>query len=71
MAALLSLIMVVGLVPLDALAWGTEGQVCSSGFGGAYVGYDGENYYSASTLEFIAYDDDGNTTKHSKAAGNA
>ena len=55
MAALLSLIMVVGLVPLDALAWGTEGQVCSSKFGDAYVGFDGEKYYSHSTVDFIAY----------------
>ena len=71
MAALLSLIMVVGLVPLDALAWGTEGQVCSSKFGDAYVGFDGEKYYSASTVDFIAYDDDGNTTRHQKTGGNA
>ena len=71
MAALLSLIMVVGMVPLNTFAWGTEGQVCSSKFGDAYLGFDGENYYSASTIDFIAYDDDGNTTKHTKAGGNA
>lgn len=71
MAALLSLIIVVGLVPLDALAWGTEGQVCSSKFGDPYVGFDGGNYYSASTVEFIGYDDEGNTTRYSKAGGNA
>lgn len=64
MAALLSVVMVAGMVPLNAFAWGTEGQVCSSSFGDKYVGYDGENYYSASTIEFIAYDKDGNTSKH-------
>ncbi len=71
MAALLSLIMVVGLVPLDALAWGTEGQVCSSSFGDKYLGFDGQNYYSASTIDFIAYDNDGNTSLHTKTGGNA
>lgn len=70
-AALLSLIMIVGLVPLNAFAWGTEGQVCSSTFGDKYVGSDGENYYSASTIDFIAYDKDGNTSKHTHAGGNA
>lgn len=72
MAALLSLIMVVGVVPLNgfAFAWGTEGQVCSSKFGDRYVGFDGENYYAASTVEFIVYDDDGNISRHSKTSGN-
>ncbi len=71
MAALLSLVMVAGMVPLNAFAWGNEGTVCSSAFGDRYIGYDGENYYSTSTIEFIAYDNDGNTSKHSRAGGNA
>lgn len=71
MSALLSVLMVVGMLPLSALAWGTEGQVCSSKFGDPYVGFDGENYYSASTVEFLVYDDEGNTTRHAKTGGNA
>ena len=70
-AALLTLIMVIGMVPLNAFAWGTEGEVCSSKFGSAYVGYDGGKYYSASKIDFIAYDSNGNITKHTKAGGNA
>lgn len=70
-AALLSLIMVVGLVPMDAFAWGTEGQACSSAFGDKYVGYDGENYYTPSTYDFIVYDKNGNTSKHTNAGGTA
>ena len=71
MAALLSLIMVIGLVPVDALAWGTEGQACSSAFGEKYVGYDGENYYTPSTYDFIVYDRNGNTSKHTNSGGTA
>lgn len=70
-AALLTLIMVIGMVPLNAFAWGTEGEVCSSKFGSAYVGYDGGKYYSASKIDFIAYDSNGNISKHTKAGGNA
>lgn len=70
-AALLTLIMIIGLVPLNAFAWGTEGEVCSSKFGSAYVGYDGGKYYSASKIDFIAYDSNGNISKHTKAGGNA
>lgn len=70
-AALLTLIMVIGMVPLNAFAWGTEGEVCSSKFGSAYVGYDGGKYYSASKIDFIAYDINGNISKHTKAGGNA
>ena len=70
-AALLTLIMIIGMVPLNAFAWGTEGEVCSSKFGSAYVGYDGGKYYSASKIDFIAYDSNGNISKHTKAGGNA
>ena len=52
-AALLTLIMIIGMVPLNAFAWGTEGEVCSSKFGSAYVGYDGGKYYSASKIDFL------------------
>lgn len=68
---LYTLIMVIGMVPLNAFAWGTEGEVCSSKFGSAYVGYDGGKYYSASKIDFIAYDSNGNISKHTKAGGNA
>lgn len=71
MAALLSMLMVAGVVPLNAFAWGTQGQVCSSAFGDKYVGSDGDNYYSASTYDYLVYDNEGNTTKHTKSAGNA
>ncbi len=71
MAALLSVLMVVGIVPLNAFAWGTEGQVCSSAFGDPYLSYDGENYYSASTYDYMVYDSEGNTTLHTITAGNA
>lgn len=71
MSALLSLMMVVGIVPLNAFAWGTTGQICSSDFGDKYVGYDGENYYSASTYDYLVYDKDGNVSKHTMSAGNA
>ena len=53
MAALLSMLMVAGVVPLNAFAWGTQGQVCSSAFGDKYVGSDGDNYYSASTYDTV------------------
>ena len=68
MAALLSMLMVAGVVPLNAFAWGTQGQVCSSAFGDKYVGSDGDNYYSASTYDYLVYDNEGNTTKHTKSA---
>ncbi len=42
-AALLTLIMVIGMVPLNAFAWGTEGEVCSSKFGSAYGGMTAES----------------------------
>lgn len=71
MGVLLSLIIVMRLIPLDVSAWGNEGEVCSSKFGDRYVGYDGEYYYSADTIDFIVYDGDGNVTKHTKAGGNA
>ena len=71
MSALLSLMMVVGIVPLNAFAWGTTGQTCSSDFGNKYVGYDGENYYSASTYDYLVYDKDGNVSKHTMSVGNA
>ena len=71
MAALLSMMMVAGAVPLNAFAWGTQGQVCSSAFGDKYVGSDGDNYYSASTYDYLVYDNEGNTTKHTKSSGNA
>ena len=61
---LYTLIMVIGMVPLNAFAWGTEGEVCSSKFGSAYVGYDGGKYYSASKIDIIAYDSNGNISKH-------
>lgn len=70
-AGLLSAIMIFSLAPTPALAWGTEGQVCSSKYGERYVGSDGQYYYSSSTVDFIAYDSNGNTTLHSSSGGNA
>lgn len=53
MVALLSTLLLIGIVPLNAFAWGTQGQVCSSAFGDKYVGSDGDNYYSASTYDYL------------------
>ena len=70
-AVFLALLMIVTAMPLTSFAWGVEGQVCSSKFGDRYVGADGQNYYSTSTIDFIAYDSEGNATRQQKAGGNA
>lgn len=70
-AALLSCLMIISIIPLNSFAWGTAGQTCSSEFSDRYVGYDGENYYSASTYDYIVYDKDGNVSKHTKSSGYA
>ena len=71
LSGFLAAVLFISGVPTTAFAWGTEGQVCSSKYGDRYVGADGQYYYAASVVDFIAYDDNGNVSVHSNASGNA
>ena len=72
LAIMLCLLTAFSAMPLTAFAWtGSEGVTCSSSFGDYYVGYDGGQYYSASTYDYLVYDSNGNTSLHTMSAGNA
>ena len=71
LSGFLAAVLFISGAPTTAFAWGTEGQVCSSKYGDRYVGADGQYYYAASVVDFIAYDDNGNVSVHSNASGNA
>lgn len=65
LAVLLSIMTLIHILPATAFALTTkEGEECSSTFGSAFVGADGEYYYSADNYPFIAYDKEGNITLH-------
>ena len=72
LAALLSLLTVIGLIPTTVFAFTpSEGQTVSSFYGDYYVSADGNYYYSASSYSFLVYDSDGNTSVQTISAGNA
>lgn len=69
-AGLLAVVMLLSAVPMTTFAWGYEGEVCSSKYGDRYVGADGEYYYSNSIIDYLVYDDNGNTSFHTQSGGN-
>ena len=72
LAAFLSLLTVIGLIPTTVFAFTpSEGQTVSSFYGDYYVSADGNYYYSASSYSFLVYDSDGNTSVQTISAGNA
>lgn len=69
-AGLLAVVMLLSAVPMTTFAWGYEGEVVSSKYGDRYVGADGGYYYSNSIIDYIVYDDNGNTSFHTQSGGN-
>lgn len=72
LALLLCLLSVLTILPSTAFAWtSSEGVTCSSSFGEYYVGADGGQYYSASSYQYLVYDENGSTTLKTMNAGSA
>lgn len=69
-AGLLAIVMLLSAVPMTTFAWGYEGEVVSAKYGDRYVGADGGYYYSNSVIDYIVYDDNGNTSFHTQSGGN-
>lgn len=59
LSAFLAVLMVIAMLPTSAFAWSVdEGTKCTSTYGDAYLGSDGDHYYSKSGNKLF-YNDDG------------
>lgn len=68
-AAVLSAVMCLMALPMSAFAFtAEEGKSVEAYYGSYYLGSDGEYYHSAN-YDFIAYDNNGNTSLHSHSGG--
>lgn len=61
LSVLLSVLMLIGIVPMSISAFGTEGSVCSSRRGEKFIGYDGEPYSAPRDYDCVFYNADGST----------
>ena len=65
-AALLCAVMCIMSLPLSAFAFtAEEGKTVDAYYGDRYFGSDGDYYYSPESHQYIAYDENGNTSLHS------
>ena len=65
-AALLCAVMCIMSLPLSAFAFtAEEGKTVDAYYGDRYFGSDGDYYYSPENHQYIAYDENGNTSLHS------
>ena len=65
-AALLCAVMCIMSLPLSAFAFtAEEGKTVDAYYGERYFGSDGDYYYSPESHQYIAYDENGNTSLHS------
>ena len=65
-AALLCAVMCIMSLPLSAFAFtAEEGKTVDAYYGDRYFGSDGDYYYSPESYQYIAYDENGNTSLHS------
>lgn len=67
-AFLLSVICILGILPMQALA-ASPGQKASSWFGDYYTGYDGEGYYSPAPTNYMVYHENGTTEYRANTGG--
>lgn len=68
-AAVLSAVMCLMALPMSAFAFtAEEGKSVEAYYGSYYLGSDGE-YYHSTNYDFIAYDNNGNTSLHSHSGG--
>ena len=64
-AALLCAVMCIMSLPLSAFAFtAEEGKTVDAYYGDRYFGSDGDYYYSPESYQYIAYDENGNTSLH-------
>lgn len=65
-AVLLCAVMCIMSLPLSAFAFtAEEGKTVDAYYGDRYFGSDGDYYYSPESHQYIAYDENGNTSLHS------
>ena len=65
-AALLCAVMCIMSLPLSAFAFtAEEGKTVDAYYGDRYLSSDGDYYYSPESHQYIAYDENGNTSLHS------
>ena len=65
-AVLLCAVMCIMSRPLSAFAFtAEEGKTVDAYYGDRYFGSDGDYYYSPESHQYIAYDENGNTSLHS------
>ena len=63
--ALLCAVMCIMSLPLSAFAFtAEEGKTVDAYYGDRYFGSDGDYYYSPESYQYIAYDENGNTSLH-------
>lgn len=74
-AWLLCLVTVITSIPftsITAFAWTSKSGVkCDSSYGSEFVGYDGKNYYSPDSYQYLKYDKKGDTTVQTRYSGTA
>ena len=70
LAFLLSVLCVLGLVPMSAFAM-SPGQTASSWLGDQYVGSDGKHYYAPAPYTYLVYNSNGTMDVRTSSGGNA
>ena len=70
LAFLLSVLCVLGLLPVSAFAM-SPGQTASSWLGDQYVGSDGQRYYAPAPYTYLVYNSDGTMDVRTSSGGNA